>query len=64
MDSCWGIDDLAYAKEEAEAAVPDVPDTTLPDEDALDEIARLIHDGAVTDLRIVTAVKRTGRTLA
>jgi len=64
VESCWGIPDVEDAKAEAEAHVPDVPDTTLTDKQALDDIARLIHDGAVTDLRIPTIVKRTGRTLA
>lgn len=60
VDSCWGIDDLDFAKREAEAAVPTHPDRSITDASALDDIARLIVNGG-GDKRIRNIVARTGR---
>lgn len=61
MESLWGIDNLADAKAEAEAACPSHPDRSITDAQALDDIARLIGAGMVTDLRVPNIIANTGR---
>lgn len=61
VESLWGIDNLADAKAEAEAACPSHPDRSITDAQALDDIARLIGAGMVTDLRVPNIIANTGR---
>lgn len=63
IESGGGYESLSACKEDAEANVPATPDILLTDAEALDDIARLIGAGMVTDLRVPGIIKRTGRVL-
>lgn len=64
IESCWGFEDVANCKEAAEAEVPDAPDESVTDTEALDLIAEALAApdwSPDTTMTIAGLVRRTGR---